>query len=384
MAKPGTLAQLGNAQRALAAASTLEDVLSIRDQAEALRVYVKAAEESLETANAASEIKLNAERKAGGMLKAMEKAKGNRYTKNLEGDTMSPSRLDKLGISKKQSSRWQAEAKVSDAKFTAYLEDCKENKKEVTQAGVLALHKESEKEKKKKELAKQAEQAESAQAKRGRKVETGSVWQLGRHTLYCGDTSKKGFQKLLIEKAALAFADPPYGAGKDGYDDSAFYWKHDYLIDHASTVAVTPGIVSIFKLAQMTDMPYVWSGACWISNGMTRGAMGFGNWIYTAIFSHASIHNNAQDFCKVSISNAETADTTHTTRKPTAYMQWVMNSFTDKGDLVIDPFLGSGQTLIVSEAMGRRCIGGELDPKFCGKIISRWEQQTKQKAEVVQ
>ena len=381
MAKSGTLAQLGNAQRALAAASTLEDVLSIRDQAEALRVYVKAADESLETANAASEIKLNAERKAGEMLREMDKQKPGEYQRSHDA-TVAPS-LEDLGITKSTSSRWQAEAKVPKDKFTDYLEDCKENKKEVTQAGVLALHKEAEKERKKKELAKQAAQAEAAQAKRGRKVEAGSVWQLGRHTLYCGDTSKKGFQKLLTEKAALAFADPPYGAGKDGYDDSAFYWKHDYLIDHASTVAVTPGIVSIFKLAKMTEMPYVWSGACWISNGMTRGAMGFGNWIYTAIFSHESIHNNAQDFCKVSISNAETADTTHTTRKPTAYMQWVMKSFTDKDELVIDPFLGSGQTLIVAEAMGRRCIGGELDPKFCGKIISRWEQQTKQKAEVV-
>ena len=378
MAKSGTLAQLGNAQRALAAASTLEDVLSIRDQAEALRVYVKAAGEGFEAANAASEFKLNAERKAGGMLKAMENRGRPR-----KGNTMLPFSLDDLGISRMQSSRWQAVASFPEAEFSAYLEHCKEHHKEVTQAGLLAMWKAAEKEKKKKKLAKQAEQAEAAQAKRGRKVEAGSVWQLGRHILYCGDTSKKGFQKLLTEKAALAFADPPYGAGKDGYDDSAFYWKHDYLIDHASTVAVTPGIVSIFKLAQMTEMPYVWSGACWISNGMTRGAMGFGNWIYTAIFSHESIHNNAQDFCKVSISNAETADTTHTTRKPTAYMQWVMKSFTDKDDLVIDPFLGSGQTLIVAEAMGRRCIGGELDPKFCGKIISRWEQQTKQKAEVV-
>ncbi len=378
MAKSGTLAQLGNAQRALAAASTLEDVLSIRDQAEALRVYVKAAGEGFEAANAAAEFKLNAERKAGGMLKAMENRGRPR-----KGNTMLPFSLDDLGISRMQSSRWQAVASFPEAEFSAYLEYCKEHHKEVTQAGLLAMWKAAEKEKKKKKLAKQAEQAEAAQAKRGRKVEAGSVWQLGRHILYCGDTSKKGFQKLLTEKAALAFADPPYGAGKDGYDDSAFYWKHDYLIDHASTVAVTPGIVSIFKLAQMTEMPYVWSGACWISNGMTRGAMGFGNWIYTAIFSHESIHNNAQDFCKVSISNAETTDTTHTTRKPTAYMQWVMKSFTDKDDLVIDPFLGSGQTLIVAEAMGRRCIGGELDPKFCGKIISRWEQQTKQKAEVV-
>ena len=78
----GTLAQLGNAQRALAAASTLEDVLSIRDQAEALRVYAKAADESLEAANAAAEIKLNAERKAGGKLKAMELRGGDRKSKS--------------------------------------------------------------------------------------------------------------------------------------------------------------------------------------------------------------------------------------------------------------------------------------------------------------
>ena len=379
MAKPGTLAQLGNAQRALAAASTLEDVLSIRDQAEALRVYVKAAGEGFEAANAAAEFKLNAERKAGGMLEELAPHGGDR-TPRSHGATLN---IEELGITKSTSSRWRAIASLSEDEFTAYLEYCKEHHKEVTQAGLLAMWKAAEKEKKKKKLAKQAAQAEAAQAKRGRKVEAGSVWQLGRHTLYCGDTSKKGFQKLLTEKAALAFADPPYGAGKDGYDDSAFYWKHDYLIDYASVVAVTPGIVSIFKLAQMTEMPYVWSGACWITNGMTRGAMGFGNWIYTAIFSYEGIHNNAQDFCKVSISNAETSDTTHTTRKPTKYMQWVMESFTDKDDLVIDPFLGSGQTLIVAEAMGRRCIGGELDPKFCSKIISRWEQQTKQKAEVV-
>ena len=47
---------------------------------------------------------------------------------------------------------------------------------------------------------------------------------------------------------------------------------------------------------------------------------------------------------------------------------------------MIDPFLGSGQTLLVCEASGRRCIGGELDPKFCSEIVSRWEAMAKAKA----
>lgn len=209
----------------------------------------------------------------------------------------------------------------------------------------------------------------------------GEVWQLGNHLLYCGDTSSDAFRELITEKAALAFADPPYGANVEGYDDSAFYWQHDYLAEMADVVVVTPGIVSIFELARRTAMPYRWSLAAWITNGMTRGALGFGNWMYAAVFSCGSVFRQAQDFSKVTISNAEAADTDHPTRKPTEYVQWIVETFTKPKQLVIDPFLGSGQTLMVCEAQGRRCIGGELDPKFCSEIVARWEAMTNSVAE---
>jgi 5,10-methylene-tetrahydrofolate dehydrogenase/methenyl tetrahydrofolate cyclohydrolase len=86
-----TLARISEARKALAAAKSLDDVLQIRDQAEALRVYVKAASDSLEAANAAAEIKLRAERKAGEMLAAMEKHNGD---PRLQDAT----RLEDLGI----------------------------------------------------------------------------------------------------------------------------------------------------------------------------------------------------------------------------------------------------------------------------------------------
>jgi ParB family chromosome partitioning protein len=212
------------------------------------------------------------------------------------------------------------------------------------------------------------------------RCKAGDVWQLGGHLLYCGDTSSDAFQELLTEKAALAFADPPYGANVAGYDDSRFYWQHDYLIDNAEIVIVTPGIVSIFELARCTTMPYRWSLAAWITNGMTRGAVGFGNWMYAAVFSSGSVFRQAQDFSKVTISNSEAADTDHPTRKPTEYVQWIVETFSKPKQLVIDPFLGSGQTLMVCEAQGRRCIGGELDPKFCSQIVARWEAMTKGEA----
>lgn len=212
------------------------------------------------------------------------------------------------------------------------------------------------------------------------RCKAGEVWQLGDHLLFCGDTSSDAFRKLLAEKAALAFADPPYGANVDGYDDSKFYWQHDYLAEIAAVVVVTPGIVSVFELARRTAMPYRWSLSAWITNGMARGAVGFGNWIYAAVFSKGSVHRNAQDFAKVSVSVGETADTDHPTRKPTEYVQWVVETFSKPKELVIDPFLGSGQTLMVCEASGRRCIGGELDPRFCSAIVARWESMTNRKA----
>ena len=212
------------------------------------------------------------------------------------------------------------------------------------------------------------------------RCKAGEVWHLGEHILYCGDTSADAFRDLLTEKAALAFADPPYGANVEGYDDSKFYWQHDYLADKADVVVVTPGIVSIFELARRTAMPYRWSLAAWITNGMTRGAVGFGNWMYAAVFAAGSVFRQSQDFSKVTISNAESADTDHPTRKPTEYVQWIVDTFSKPKQIVIDPFLGSGQTLMVCEAQGRRCIGGELDPKFCSEIVARWEAMTKREA----
>lgn len=244
------------------------------------------------------------------------------------------------------------------------------------------------------ELRKAEKKAEREKAKKKVEATTGikadercslgDVWILGDHVLYCGDTSTYEFRDLIRArvdgKAALAFADPPYGANVDGYDDSKFYWEHDYLAAIADVVVVTPGIVSIFELASRTVMPYRWSLAAWITNGMTRGAVGFGNWMYAAVFSAGSVFRQAQDFCKVTISNAEAEDTEHPTRKPTEYVQWIVETFSKPKEWVIDPFLGSGQTLMVCEASGRRCIGGELDPKFCSEIVARWEAMTKAQA----
>jgi len=209
-------------------------------------------------------------------------------------------------------------------------------------------------------------------------VKPGDWWQLGEHRLFCGDTSSRAFIDNT-GRGAFAFADPPYNANVDEWD-RGFKWFHDWLIDAAPVVAVTPGIASIFEFARVTSMPYVWSLSCWIDNGMTRGAVGFGNWIYVALFSNKSIYRNAQDIVRVSINASETKDSGHKGRKPSELLARLLELFSKPGDVVIDPFLGSGTTLLVAEEMGRVCVGGEINPDFCEDIIARWENLTGNKA----
>lgn len=136
-----TLANISAARRALASAQTMEDVLHIRDQAKALEACLKIVGESLEAANDAAEVKLRAERKAGEMLAGMGDARGrNQHTKQ-DADIVSGSSLKEIGVSEQQSSRWQREAAVDNETFESYLASCREEQREITQAGLLNIAK---------------------------------------------------------------------------------------------------------------------------------------------------------------------------------------------------------------------------------------------------
>ena len=70
----------------------------------------------------------------------------------------------------------------------------------------------------------------------------------------------------------------------------------------------------------------------------------------------------------------------HPTSKPVALIRRLVANSSAPGDIVLDPFLGSGSTLIASHQIGRRCFGIELDPSYVDVAVSRWESFTGQKA----
>ena len=70
----------------------------------------------------------------------------------------------------------------------------------------------------------------------------------------------------------------------------------------------------------------------------------------------------------------------HATPKPVQMMVRAIRSSTSDGDLLVEPFLGSGSTLIAAEQTGRKCYGLELTPAYCDVIVQRWETLTGEKA----
>lgn len=103
--------------RAISDAYEVDEVKDIRDKAVAMEHYFRQAKNT-EAEQRACQIRLRAERKAGEMLAAMEKAKGGRPSENRSSSTTS---LSDLGISKDQSSRWQQLANVPEDQFEAAL-----------------------------------------------------------------------------------------------------------------------------------------------------------------------------------------------------------------------------------------------------------------------
>lgn len=193
-------------------------------------------------------------------------------------------------------------------------------------------------------------------------------YKVGNQFLYYGSNTDKEFKDKL-PKAKFAFADPPYNVGVDKWDFD-YKWNLDYLEDFADVVAVTPGGWNAFNFYKETNMNYIWEMFCWITNGMTHGSCGYANVIKTSIFGKVK-PKISQDFWKINIDISKTEDTKHKGRKPYDFMIHLIDLFTNKNDIIIDVFAGSGTTLLMSEKMNRISYNAEIDKQYCIDIIKR-------------
>lgn len=133
------LVQLEHICHTLAEVKTLDEAKQLRDQAEAIRHYLKEQEYGLEAANHAAEIKLRAERRLGELLQEMPNAPQGKPSRFAYHDGTQIPRLDELGISRNDSSRWQRIANVPQEHFERHVAEVLDKKQELTSAGVLRL-----------------------------------------------------------------------------------------------------------------------------------------------------------------------------------------------------------------------------------------------------
>lgn len=132
---PRELIALTRTHQLLAEAKTFEDFKSIRDKAEAARLYAKSAKLGLEIQIHAAELKLECERRAGALISQIELSRGGRPGRKNQSQVATS--LEDLGINKSQSSRWQDEARLPDGEYQAYVAACRAAGREPTSQGLL-------------------------------------------------------------------------------------------------------------------------------------------------------------------------------------------------------------------------------------------------------
>jgi DNA modification methylase len=237
----------------------------------------------------------------------------------------------------------------------------------------------------------------------------GDVWSLGRHRLMCGDaTNPELLQKLLAGEAAeLVFTDPPYRMDAEGGSNQPIgraaaklgdAIKHLCDFDPMAFLAALPGVFGkrsmnayIFCNKDLVPDYLNWAMAAGYAfnilfwkkpNAIPLGKQHRPDVEYLLFFRRNAPWNNAIEGVSYSkcLEHARENSTPHPTMKPVAMIEnQVMISSSENG-LVLDPFGGSGSTLIACEKTGRRAALMELDPAYCDVIITRWQLFTGQQA----
>jgi hypothetical protein len=195
----------------------------------------------------------------------------------------------------------------------------------------------------------------------------------GGITLYHGDC-REVFPCLERGCVSTVFADPPYGFRKADWDESfPTWWLADAAILARDCIAVQLGVNNLLSMPRRIGcFEYLWTLSAHITNGMTRGLMGFGNWIPTLVYARdgVSLHKQQRDCAEVPVVG-KMPD--HPSPKPLRVMTWVLERLPD-GE-VLDPFAGSGTTLVAAKQLGRRAIGIEVEERYCEQAAIRLSQE---------
>lgn len=261
----------------------------------------------------------------------------------------------------------------------------------------------------------QVDRAAELQAKW--QVSLGDVWRIGEHRLACGDCTDKVVVERVMrsEKADMVFTDPPYGIAYDGSNRPDKHSRQyeailqndgrgdlDQFAPMACSVCADllrdGGVIYLFTAIVVYPewrTPFeqhftLRAIPIWVKDNPAAGRSDF-FWGYEPMFygTKGKVKHtwNGQrgksdvwQFPSVNsfgyikddgTRNASNDAQAHPTQKPTALMAWGITLSSNPGDIVADPFLGSGTTLVACQNLHRRGRGIEISPDYCAVVLDR-------------
>lgn len=243
-------------------------------------------------------------------------------------------------------------------------------------------------------------------------TEPGDLFQLGDHVLLCADSTdpENVLAALGDDPADMVFTDPPFnvtgsstGLGDDVTDHSLI---SPFFKDVADTISASTRLMGhVYVCCDWRTYPLIWEtiGSQATPKNLIvwdkqNGGLGsnYMNQHELLFFGHNYEQDLVLDRDHSELPPVETItgetniweitrehdkDTAddekgHFAQKPIALCERAIQNSSDYGDVVLDPFGGSGSTLIAAEKTGRSCVMLEADPVFCDTIRRRWERIT--------
>lgn len=246
------------------------------------------------------------------------------------------------------------------------------------------------------------------------KTQRGDLIVMGRHRLLCGDsTNAEDVARVMGgERAVLMNTDPPYGiayvsgAQSKGQGEGFAEIENDEL-DGEKLQAFLEATIRA-AVPHLSDAPafYLWHPMLtqgtffaaaaaaadvlihrqiiWVKPSLILGRGDY-HWRHELAF-YGWIRGKRCPWLKGRDQTTvweigRESDGEHPTQKPVELFRRPIHNHTEPGEIVYEPFAGSGSQFIAAEELGRRCFGLEIEPRYCDVIVDRWQAFTGKKAE---
>ena len=232
----------------------------------------------------------------------------------------------------------------------------------------------------------------------------GDLWLLGNHRLLCGDATKAEDVARLLDgrQADMAWTDPPYNVAYQGSgqhkaianDDLGQGFEAFLTAACTNIVSATDGAIYIaMSSSELHTLQRAFTAAgghwstfiIWAKNTFTLGRADYQRQYEPILYGWREGGEHywcgARDQGDVWFVDKPSRNELHPTMKPVALVERAIRNSSRSGGTVLDPFGGSGSTLIACEKAGRQARLIELDPGYCDVIVERWQRFTGKTAE---